>query len=158
MARTNPLSDVTLAQAWASLSPLPLGKKAFSKLIGVKIPYSGSIDAEVQELADGHAVVTLKDRRAVRNHLNCVHAVALMNLGEVTTGLAVFHRLDGRAKGIVTALRMEYVKKARGTITATCDTDLPTEPGKHDLTVEGTLRNDAGETVAKVWATWLLKM
>jgi acyl-coenzyme A thioesterase PaaI-like protein len=158
MARKNPLSDLTIAQTWAHLSPLPLGKKAFSKLIGVKIPYSGSMGAEVQELADGHAVVTLKDRRAVRNHLDCVHAIALMNLGELCTGLAVFHRLDGRAKGIVTDLRMEYLKKARGTITAHCDIELPTEPGKHDLTVEGALKDKSGETVAKVWATWQIKM
>jgi acyl-coenzyme A thioesterase PaaI-like protein len=146
MARKNPLSDLTIAQTWAHLSPLPLGKKAFSKLIGVKIPYSGSM------------VVTLKDRRAVRNHLDCVHAIALMNLGELCTGLAVFHRLDGRAKGIVTDLRMEYLKKARGTITAHCDIELPTEPGKHDLTVEGALKDKSGETVAKVWATWQIKM
>ena len=49
---------------------------------------------------------------------------------------------------------MDYLKKARGTITATCEVVVPMEPGKHDLEVEGTLTDKDGEIVAKVRATW----
>ncbi len=161
MPRTSPITQLvhaaqtmTIAQSWALLSPLPLGKLAFSKLIAVKVPYSGAMGADVVELADGHAVLTLRDRRSVRNHLNCIHAIALMNLGELCTGLATFHKLDGFARGIVTELRIQYFKKSRGTITARCDLQVPTAPGKHDLTVEGHLFDAAGDKVATVWATW----
>jgi len=151
------MTSLTLSAAWAQLKHVPLGKQLFSKLISLKIPYSGTIQPQVLELSDGHAVVRMADRRAVRNHLDCIHAIALINLGELTTGLAMFHRLDGRAKGIVTDLRIEYAKKSRGPITATCDAVVPEVTGPLEMVVEGNLRDKAGDTVAKVWATWALK-
>ena len=151
------LNQVTLAQSWAALQGRPYGKQLFSQLIKLKIPYSGSLGAQVEEVADGHAVVTLRDRRAVRNHLDSIHAIALANLGEFTTGLAVFHRLDGRAKGIVTDLRIQYLKKARGTLTAHCDIAIPEITAKMHMEVPGVIKNASGEVVAKVWATWQLQ-
>lgn len=145
----------TISSLWATTSRLPLGgPRLFSKLLGRAAPYTSSIDPHVLELSDGHCRVRLRDRASVRNHLRSIHAIALMNLGEVATGLAVMHAVDGRGRGIVTGLRMEYVKKARGTITATCDVDLPVTPGTHDLEVPGELRDEQGDVVARVWATW----
>lgn len=149
----------TISSMWAAASRLPVGgARVFSKLLGRVAPYTGSIDPHVLELGDGHARVQLRDRPAVRNHLRSIHAIALMNLGEVATGLAVMHAIDGRGRGIVTGLRMEYLKKARGTITATCDVDLPVTSGTHDLEVTGDLRDQDGDVVARAFATWRLEV
>ncbi len=149
----------TISALWATTSRLPVGgSRLFSKLLGRAAPYTGSIDPHVLELSDGHCKVQLRDRGPVRNHLRSIHAIALMNLGEVATGLAVMHAVDGRGRGIVTGLRMEYLKKARGTITATCDVDLPVTPGTHDLEVPGELRDAQSDLVARVWATWRVEV
>ncbi|MCB9760916.1 MAG: DUF4442 domain-containing protein [Alphaproteobacteria bacterium] len=144
----------SVPELWSRLSPLPGGKTLFSKILGRAAPYTGTIDARVTELSPGHAVVTLGDRKAVRNHLNSIHAIALMNLGEVATGLAVMAGVDGRGRGIITHLGMDYTKKARGRITATCDAELPTQPGKHDVEVVATLRDASGDAVATAHARW----
>lgn len=49
---------------------------------------------------------------------------------------------------------MEYFKKARGTITATCSVEIPREPGSHDVEVVGHLHDDAGDEVARATAVW----
>ena len=88
-------------------------------------------------MSSGYARVEMRDRPKVRNHLKSIHAIALMNLGEVTTGLAVLSLVDGKGRGIVSNLEMKYVKKARGTITGTCTASVPETPGSHDVLAEG---------------------
>ncbi|MBV9773139.1 MAG: DUF4442 domain-containing protein [Gemmatimonadetes bacterium] len=139
---------------WDRLSPLPMGKTLFSLLLGRMVPYTGSIGARVEELRPGHAVVTLRDRRRVRNHLRSIHAVALLNLAEVTSGLALNYALPPDARSILRGLSMEYHKKARGTLTATCDTPVPTDSTERDLELETTVRDAAGDVVATATARW----
>lgn len=151
-------SRPSVASIWNALKGLPGGTRMFSKLIGSMAPYTATIDCHVTALDLGHSEVRLRDRRAVRNHLDCVHAIALMNLGEVSTGLAMLYAIDGRGRGIISKLSMEYYKKARGTITATCDATVPSTRGDHHAKVEAFLRDGSGQVVAKAFATWKLTL
>jgi len=123
-------------------------------MVGRTARYTGSIGAKVVHLETGKGVVTMADTAKVRNHLKSIHAIALMNLGELATGATVMYQVDGRGRGILKAMSMEYTKKARGTITATCEFMVPDEAGKHDLEVEGLLTDGDDDVVAKVRATW----
>ena len=99
----------------------------------------------------------MADRRKVRNHLRSVHAVALTNLGEMATGLAFNLSLPAGAKAIVTGLETEYLKKARGMMTATCRCEPPAPDDERDYEVVGEIRDTAGEMVARVTATWRVR-
>lgn len=146
----------TLTSAWARLAPLPGGRWLFSKLLGFMNPYSGAVGARVVTLEPGHAVLRLSDRRGVRNHLDSVHAIALANVAEMASGLAMLAALPAGARGIVTAIRIEYLKKARGTLTAESRIALPdvTVDGTHDFTSQ--VRDGAGDVVARATVTWKL--
>ena len=145
--------NIILAQ-WKKWAPRPAGKKIFSTLLGRMIPYTGSIKPYVMSLKPGYAQVQLKDRRKVRNHLNCVHAIALMNLGELATGLAMNAALPGNMRGIVTRLSMDYLKKARGTLVAECQCDVPRRKEEVEYVLEGIIRDEVGDIVAVATATW----
>lgn len=150
-------SPVTrLFAAWHRLAPLPGGKWLFAKLLGWFVPYTGSIGARVEILEPGHVVVSLRDRRAVRQHLGSVHAVALVNLAEVTSGLAMLGAAGPAVRGIVTGLRMEYHKKARGTLTAESTVQPPVISGPVNSDVTATIRDASGELVAEATVTWRL--
>src|SRR5260370_830310 len=120
----NASSTNRVRQAWDRLQGLPGGKRAFSLLAGMAAPYTGTIGGQVKVLRRGHATVELRDRRAVRNHLSSVHAIALANLAELTGNISVAYTLPDDARFIVAGISVEYLKKARGTITGTCDCPL----------------------------------
>lgn len=145
-----------LLATWQRLAPLPGGKWLFSKLLGWFVPYTGSIGARVESLEPGHVRVSLPDRRAVRQHLGSVHAVALVNLAEVTSGLAMLSAVGVHARGIVTALRIEYQKKARGTLMAESIVTAPTVTAPMDAEVTATIRDLSGDVVAVATVTWRL--
>ena len=148
----------SLSNLWQRMSPYPGGKHLFSFLVGRTARYSGTIGATVLELGEGRAVVQMRDRSIVRNHLKSVHAIALMNLGELSTGLTVMEQVDGRGRGIVTTLSMNYEKKARGTITATCEAKVPNQAGQHDFVASGVLTDADGDVVARCSAHWKLEI
>ncbi len=145
-----------LRKQWRFLSTKPLGKWLFSQLVGYIAPYSGSIPAIVRVLQPGQGVVTLKDCRRVRNHLGSVHAIALANLGELVTGLTLMNSLPENMRGILTGLRMQYHKKARGNLKAQCRCQIPQFDSEQEMVITGEIKNAEGELVATTMATWLI--
>jgi acyl-coenzyme A thioesterase PaaI-like protein len=147
-------SPETLRRAWKLLRHAPGGGVLMGKLLGNLAPYTGTIRPEILELEPGAVRVRMRDRRQVRNHLRSVHAIALMNLGEVATGVAVMSALEEGMRGIITHLEMDYLKKARGPITAECRVTLPALAERVEVDVRAELRDEAGEVVARASARW----
>jgi acyl-coenzyme A thioesterase PaaI-like protein len=142
---------------WQRLSDRPGGKRLFAWLLGRAVPYSGSVRPYVVELSPGHARVEIVDRRAIRQHLGSVHAIALANVGELASGLAMTAGLPPTVRGIVTGLSIEFRKKARGRLTTTSDVTIPsTVPGPVEHVVEAVTTDESGDVVAVTRVTWRL--
>lgn len=143
-----------LTSVWGLLQSVPGGGRIMGNLVGRLAPYTGTIRPEVLELRPGYARVMMRDRRGLRNHLNSVHAIALMNLGEAVTGVAMLASLPPNTRGIPNRLTMDYLKKARGNITGTCTCEVLPTNEKQEREVVGELSNEAGEVVARITARW----
>jgi acyl-coenzyme A thioesterase PaaI-like protein len=146
----------TLKTWWQRLESLPLGKWLFSKTVGLLIPYTGTISPSVVEVRRAYAKVLLRDRRGVRNHLDSIHALALANLGEFTTGLALHFSLNNKQRAILVNLNTSYLKKARGPITAIAHMNIKNNAavaeGVHE--VEAQLFDQHDILVSQVKALW----
>ncbi len=150
----NPIAR--MQQVWRRLQPLPGGTWLFSRLLGWFIPYSGSIGATVRELEPGFARLELSDRRRVRNHLNSIHALALANLGELTSGLAMLTGLPPGVRGIPTRICIDFSKKARGRLIAESRCIPPMVEGDLDFEVHTQIRDSEGDVVARTSVNWRL--
>ena len=82
-------------------------------MINLYVPYTGSIGSRVEVLEPGFAQIRLKQRRAVQNHLNSIHALAIANIAELAGNLALFAGMPGDARLIVKGFDIRYLKKAR---------------------------------------------
>lgn len=141
---------------WRQHAHRPGGKWLFGRIIAMSIPYTGTVRPHVQEVRPGYARVQLRDRRRVRNHLNSIHAIALANVGEFTGGLAMTATAPPSVRSILLRLEIEYMKKARGTVTAECHCMVPEVREALDHVVTTEVRDTAGDEVARVTATWRL--
>ena len=145
-----------LRKQWQRLQRLPGGKYLFSWLLGRFVPYTGTLGACIEVLEPGHSVVRLSDRRKVRNHLRSVHAMALANLGEMASGLALMNGLPDNTRGILAGFNIEYLKKARGELLAECRCEVPASNSEHEVDVLCEIRNTDGDIVTVVRAQWLI--
>ncbi len=134
-------------EAWDRLAKIPGGNHVFSHLIGRLAPYTATMGAVVRELSSGYSRVTLADRRAVRNHLSCVHAVALANLVELTGNIALAYSLPDDARFIVAGMNLDYLKKARGTITGECRIPPIESNVRNEYEIPVTLKDESGDIV-----------
>lgn len=146
-----------LETAWRRLSGLPGGRRLFDHILGWMVPYSGSIRPRVLELEPGRARVAIRERRRLRNHLRSVHALALGNLGELASGLAMTLALPDGTRGIPIRLEIDYLKKARGTIIAVGTASPPAAVLEETEDVAyAELTDEAGDPVARVVVRWKL--
>lgn len=153
-AATAPGLGKRLISLWRTWHGRPFGPAIFSWMVGRMAPYSGTMGARVETLKPGFARLVLRDRRRVRNHLGSIHAIALANLGELTSGLALMSALPDGMRGILVGFSIEYLKKARGTLRAESAAPIPADGVVRDYGVHVVIQDGEGDAVARGIARW----
>ncbi|MBZ0110945.1 MAG: DUF4442 domain-containing protein [Thermoanaerobaculia bacterium] len=141
---------------WHRMSRWPGGRLLFSWYLGRMAPYTATIGPRVEELRPGYARVSMRDRHRVRNPFRSVHAIAMMNLAEAASGLAMLSALPPEARAIIVGLSIEYEKKARGRLTAEAKAEVPETNEKMEYILDATIRDPEGDVVARAKARWLV--
>lgn len=150
------MDPARLLRLWQRLGGSAPGRWLFSRLIGLAVPYSGSIGARVESVEPGRAVLTLRERRSVRQHLGAVHAIALANLAELSSGMAMLTALGPDTRGIVTEFTISYHKKARGVLRALGTAQPPQVDEPTESIARAEIHDEAGDLVAEARVRWLL--
>ena len=104
---------------WNKCQSKPLGKWFFTKAICWKAPYFGSIQPLFEILEPGRAVVSMRKRRAVQNHIGTVHAIAMCNLAELAAGVMMEVSVPASMRWLPKGMTVRYLKKA--TTGVTCE-------------------------------------
>lgn len=95
----------------------------------------------------------MKQRWAVQNHIQTVHAIAVCNLVEMTMGIVAESTIPPHLRWLPMGMDISYLKKATGQLHGVSNIDpetfftLPQYPGEVKVPVE--VKNNDGVVVSK---------
>lgn len=96
----------------------------------------------------------------LKNPFNSIHAIALANLGELTSGLCLTSLFQHvKIKGIPIKIETVYLHKAKGKIFGRCNIPLAklSNNTSSEFVVETIITDSKNVELAKCYVTWSLK-
>ena len=144
--------------------PPSVRSTVISRIFGRVVPYVGTSGLVYEELTPERVVVTIKNRRAVQNHIKGVHAAAMALLAETATGFCVGMNLPDDKLPLIKTLRVDYTKRTQGSMKAVASLtpeqarQIRSEP-KGEVTVPVVVTDESGEEPIRcemIWA-WVPK-
>jgi acyl-coenzyme A thioesterase PaaI-like protein len=148
-----------LASMYRNFTQLPVvGKRAFSRLVSLQAPYFGSISPVFERVEPGSIEVSMKNRRAVHNHLGTVHAIAMCNLCEAAAGVLIEATLPKSLRWIPRGMTVRYLKKAETDLVARCSMETPAIDSVGDVTLPVQVFDARGQVVMEADITMYISL
>jgi acyl-coenzyme A thioesterase PaaI-like protein len=131
----------------SNINSLPsfLCSTALSTFFGKMVKFTGTAGITIEELSDSKAVISLKNKKAVQNHIGSVHAVASILIAESATGYLIGMNVPDSSIPVIKTIKADYTKRAKGDMKAVATLSKKQIAEIHKL--------DKGETVVKVTVT-----
>lgn len=98
--------------------PDSMSATALTLSLGRSIRFAGTAGVRVEKLTDYEAILTLKNRKKVQNHLGSIHAAAMALLGESATGFLVGMSVPDDRVPVIKTMKIDYVKRCTGDLRA----------------------------------------
>ncbi|NSY34102.1 DUF4442 domain-containing protein [Pseudoalteromonas sp. JC28] len=138
-----------LLKIYKRMSWLPFGKWMFSKAVCRKAPYFGTIKPKITQLKPGVCRATIRNRKAIHNHIGTVHAIAQCNLAELCAGVMTDATIDHKThRWIPKGMSVQYLAKAETDLHAVAQIEYPRAwQDKEELVVPVEVFNTVGEKV-----------
>ncbi len=144
---THPVRNRAL-QLWRTFNRLPMGAWIFSRILCLKAPYFSSISPHFEVLEPGQCKVSIKNRRAVQNHIGTVHAIAMCNMAELAAGTMVEVSIPPTHRWIPKGMSVQYLKKAETNLLATAQfAQSPSYGSAQSVIVNVSVTDTAGQQV-----------
>lgn len=154
-------SKSALSRTVASLDRFPPWLRSRLITFGFtrRVRFAGTARITFETLAEGRAVLHLKNRRKVQNHIGGIHAAAMALLAETATGAVLGMTLPDTHLPLLKSMHVDYVRRAQGdlraeaTLTPEMLARVVTEP-KGDFAVPVRVTDSAGEEPIKCQMVW----
>lgn len=114
-----PSAIVSAAPSAPSTSPpRRLRSRSLSLLLGSQVRFAGTARVRIHELGQERAILSLKNRRPVQNHIKGIHAAAMALLAESASGFLVGMNVPDDKLPLIKTMKIDYLKRAQGDLTA----------------------------------------
>jgi len=101
--------------------PPPLRNRMRSLVMGQAVPFVGTAGLEIEELTSRRAVVRVRNRRRVQNHLRTVHAAAMALLAETASGFVIGMNIPDDRVPVIKSMHVDFLKRAQGAMCAVAE-------------------------------------
>ncbi len=128
-----------------NLLPQFLRSRALSTFFGNVVKFAGTSNIIVEELTDTRAVISIKNKKPVQNHIGSVHAVANILIAESATGYLVGMHVPAQSVPVIKTIKADYLKRAQG--------DMRAVATLTDAQIKQIRTEEKGETSVKVELT-----
>ncbi|HUP91937.1 MAG TPA: DUF4442 domain-containing protein [Solimonas sp.] len=99
-------------------APAVLRGRLVTALFTSQVKFAGTGGVHFVELSSERAVLEMKNRRRVRNHIGGVHAAAMALLAETATGAVFGMNLPAGKLPLLKSMQIDYVRRASGGLRA----------------------------------------
>jgi len=120
-------------------------KSVLSFAIGRVVPFVGTSGLCFEEMTKNRVIVTVKNRRKVRNHIQQIHAAAMVLLAETATGMVVGMNIPDDKIPLIKSLKTDFVRRSKGAMRA--------EAWLTEDQIQQILTTDKGEVLVPVKIT-----
>ena len=150
-----------LARVIATIGRLPafLRPFAMTQAFTSQVRFAGTGRVQILELAEGRALLQMKNVGKVRNHIGTIHASAMGLLAESATGVVLGMTLPDSKVPVLKSQHVDYLKRAKGALRA--EATLPAEmrarllaEDKGDFTVPVKVTDETGEEPIRCQMVW----
>ena len=138
---------------WNRARGSSLKRKFFSYMVCRQAPYFSTIRPTFEVLEPGRAEVTMKNRRAVHNHIATVHAIAMCNLAELAAGTMTEVSIPASMRWLPKGMTVRYVRKAETDLRAIATLPVIEEGVAADVPAQVEIRDTAGHVVCEATIT-----
>ena len=154
-----PRNSLARAVGAVQLLPPPLRRRAITLLFNTQVRFAGTAGLRFEALDADQAIVVIRNRRAVQNHIGGVHAAAMALLAETATGALFGLNLQGGSLPLLKSMQIDYLRCAQGELRAHARLDaaarahLAGEP-RGELIVPVTVSDASGASPIRVQMCW----
>lgn len=137
----------TLNKIVSKINALPeiVRSRALTAFFGKTVKFTGTAGVKVELLTENKAVISLKNKKAVQNHIGSVHAVASVLIAESATGYLIGLNVPDTSVPVIKTITANYTKRAKG--------DMKAVATLTDEQVAMVRTQEKGETAVKVVVT-----
>ena len=155
------MSRNLLARAVAALDilPAPLARRGTTLLFNSQVRFAGTGGLRFEELSAERAVVVIRNRRKVQNHIGGVHAGAMALLAETATGAVIGMNVPDAALPLLKSMHVDYLRRAQGALRAVATLDANARErianeARGDLVVPVRVTDESGEEPIRCELRW----
>jgi acyl-coenzyme A thioesterase PaaI-like protein len=114
------MSSNSFSRAVAKLASLPAGvsSKLITLIFTRRVRFAGTGNIRFLELAEGRAVLMIRNQKPVQNHIGTVHAAAMALLAETATGAVFGMTVPDTHLPLLKTMHIDYRKRATGDLRA----------------------------------------